>query len=74
MSKADAIRAQVDALDGWISELGDNFDDDLDCVVPFEYSPELAAAMDLHGLTDPDTAWSVFSERAEALRGLLARL
>jgi hypothetical protein len=73
LSTARAVQERVEALDGWISELGDNFDEDLDRVVPFDYSPELEAAMDLHGLTDPDAAWSVFSERAEALRNVLSR-
>jgi hypothetical protein len=30
--------------------------------------------MDLHGIGDPQTAWAVFSERAEALAGLRDRL
>ena len=58
----------------WIAELGENFDDDLNRVVPFEYSAELTAAMKLHGITDPHTAWTVFSARAEALLDLRDRL
>lgn len=74
MGKAEAVQTQIDALNGWITELDDNFDDDLDRITPFDYSSDLAAAMDLHGLRDPDTAWSVFSERAEALTQLRGRL
>ena len=36
-------------------------------MVPFEYSAKLTAVMKLHGITDPHTAWTVFSARAEAL-------
>ncbi len=74
MSKAEAVQAQIDALSAWIDELGENFDEELDRIVPFDYSASLTAAMDLHGIGDPQTAWTVFSERAEALTGLLARL
>ena len=74
MGKAQAVQAQLDALNDWIVELDRNLDADLDRVVPFDYSPDLAAAMDLHGIEDPNTAWSVFSKRAEALTGLLERL
>ena len=74
MSKAQAVHAQIDALSGWIAELNENFDDDLDRIMPFDYSPNLAAALELHGIDDPDTAWSVFSERAETLKGLLSRI
>lgn len=74
MSKAQAINAQIDALSGWIAELNENFDDDLDRIMPFDYSPNLAAALELHGISDPNTAWSVFSERTEALKGLLSRV
>lgn len=74
MSKARAVQAQVDALNGWIAELNENFDDDLDRVVPFDYSPDLAAAMDLHGIDDPHTAWAIFHERVEMLSDIHARL
>jgi len=74
LSKAQAVHAQIDALSGWIAELNENFDDDLDRIMPFDYSPNLAAALELHGIDDPDTAWSVFSERAETLKGLLSRI
>lgn len=74
MSKAQAVQAQIVALSGWIAELNENFDDDLDRIMPFDYSPDLAAALELHGIDDPNTAWSVFSERAEALKGLLSRV
>lgn len=74
MSKAEAVQTQIDALSAWIDELGENFDEELDRIVPFDYSDSLTAAMDLHGIGDPQTAWTVFSERAEALTGLLARL
>ena len=74
MSKADAVQAQIDVLSGWTAELNENFDDDLDRIVRFDYSADLAAAMDLHGIDDPHTAWYVFSEREEALRGLLSRV
>lgn len=74
MSKAEAVQVQIDALSEWIDELGENFDDELGRIVPFDYSDSLTAAMDLHGIGDPQTAWTVFSERAEALTGLLERL
>ena len=74
MSKAEAVQAQIDALSAWIDELGENFDEELDRIVPFDYSDSLTAAMDLHGIGDPQTAWMVFSERAEALTGLRTRL
>ncbi len=74
MSKAKAVQAQIDALDGWIEELNENFDDDLGRIVRFDHSADLAAAMELHGMDDPNTAWYVFSEREEALKGLLSRV
>ena len=74
MSKAQAVQAQIEALSGWIAELNENFDDDFGRIVPFDYSPDLAAALELHGIDDPNTAWHVFSERAEALRELLSRV
>jgi hypothetical protein len=43
-------------------------------VVPFDYSAELTAAMDLHGISDPDTALAVFTERSQALTSLCERL
>jgi hypothetical protein len=66
--------AQIDALLAWIDELGENFDEELGRIVPFDYSASLTAAMDLHSIGDPQTAWAVFSERAEALAGLRDRL
>jgi hypothetical protein len=74
LSQAQAVQAQIDALGGWIEELNENFDDDLDRILRFDYSANLAAAMELHGIDDPDTAWHVFSEREEALKGLLSRV
>ena len=74
MSKAEAVQAQIDALLAWIDELGENFDEEFGRIVPFDYSASLSAAMDLHGISDPQTAWAVFSERAEALTGLRDRL
>ena len=74
MTKAQAVQTQLDVLNDWIAELGKNFDDDLNRVVPFEYSSKLAAAMKLHEITDPHTAWTVFSARAEALSDLRERL
>ena len=74
MSKAEAVQAQIDTLLAWIDELGENFDEELGRIVPFDYSASLTAAMDLHGIGDPQTAWAVFSERAEALTGLRDRL
>lgn len=74
LTKAQAVQTQLDVLNDWIAELGENFDDDLNRVVPFEYSSKLAAAMKLHGITDPHTAWTVFSARAEALSDLRERL
>jgi hypothetical protein len=55
-------------------QLGEHFDDDLNRVVPFDYSAKLTAAMKLHGIDDPHTAWTVFSARAEALTDLRDRL
>ena len=74
MSKADAVQAQIDVLSSWTAELNENFDDDLDRIVRFDYSANLAAALELHGIDDPNTAWYVFSEREEALKGLLSRV
>jgi hypothetical protein len=74
LTKAQAVQTQLDVLNDWIAELGENFDDDLNRVVPFECSAELTAAMKLHGITDPHTAWTVFSARAEALLDLRYRL
>ena len=74
MTKAQAVQTQLDVLNDWIAELGENFDDDLNRVVPFEYSAKLAAAMKLHSITEPHTAWTVFSARAEALSDLRDRL
>jgi hypothetical protein len=74
LNKTEAVQAQIDALSAWIDELGENFDEELDRIVTFDYSDSLTAAMDLHGIGDPQTAWAVFSERAEALMALRARL
>ncbi len=71
MSKAQAVQAQIDALGGWIAELDENFDDDLGRIVRFDYSANLAAALELHGIDDPNTALYVFLEREQALKGLL---
>jgi hypothetical protein len=64
----------LDVLNDWIAELGENFDEGLNRVVPFEYSAKLAAALELHGIDDPHTACTVFSARAEALLELRDRL
>ena len=74
MTKAQAVQTQLDVLADWIAELGENFDNDLNRVIPFEYSAKLAAALELHGIDDPHTAWTVFSARAEALSDLRDRL
>ncbi len=74
MTKAQAVQSQLDVLNDWIAELGENFADNLGRVVPFEYSAKLAAAMELHGIDDPHTAWTVFSARAEALSDLRDQL
>ncbi len=74
MTKAEVVQTQLDVLSDWIAELGENFDDDLGRVVPFEFSAKLAAALELHGINDPHTAWTVFSARAEALADLRDRL
>ena len=74
MTKAQAVQVQLDMLSDWIAELGENFDDDLNRVVPFEYSAKLAAALKLHGIDDPHTAWTVFTARAEALSDLRDQL
>ena len=74
MTKAQAVQTQLDVLADWIAELGENFDNDRNRVMPFEYSAELAAALKLHGIDDPHTAWTVFSARAEALSNLRDQL
>jgi hypothetical protein len=74
MTKAQAVQTQLDVLNDWIAELGENFDNDLNRVIPFEYSAKLATALELHGIDDPHTAWTVFSARAEALSDLHDRL
>ena len=74
MTKAEAVQTQIDALSVWIAELRMNLDDDLDRVVTFDYSAGLTAAMNLHGISNPDTALAVFSERAQALTDLRDRL
>jgi hypothetical protein len=65
---------QLDVTNDWIAELGENFDDNLGRVVTFDYSAKLADAMELHGIEDPHTAWTVFSARAEALSDLRDQL
>jgi hypothetical protein len=60
-------------LTNWV-RTGENFDDDVNRVVPFEYSAKLAAALKLHGIDDPHTAWTVFLARAEALSDLRDQL
>lgn len=74
MTRAQAVQTQLDVLSDWIAELGENIDEDLNRVVPFEYSAKLAAALELHGIEDPHTAWAVFTARAEALSDLRDRL
>ena len=74
MGTAELVRTQLDALDCWIAELSENFDEDLNRIVPFGYSPDLEAALDLYGVNDPHAAWVIFCERADALTGLLDRL
>ena len=74
MTRAQAVQTQLDVLSDWIAELGENIDEDLNRVVPFEYSAKLAAALELHGIDDPHTAWAVFTARAEALSDLRDRL
>jgi hypothetical protein len=74
LTKAQAVQTQLDVLVDWIAKLGENFDNDRNRVMPFEYSAELAAALKLHGIDDPHTAWTVFSVRAEALSNLRNQL
>jgi hypothetical protein len=74
LTRAQAVQTQLDVLSDWIAELGENIDEDLNRVVPFEYSAKLAAALELHGIEDPHTAWAVFTARAEALSDLRDRL
>jgi hypothetical protein len=74
LSKAQAVQAQIDALGGWIAELDENFDDDLGRIVRFDYSANLAAALELHGIDDPNMALYVFLEREQAPKGLLSRV
>jgi len=42
LTKAQAVQVQLDVLSDWIAELGQNFDNDLNRVVPFEYTAKLA--------------------------------
>jgi hypothetical protein len=64
----DYVQDQVNALEDWRIELGEHFDDALNRVVAFDYSPELAAAMSIYGLLDnPDEAFHVFWDRIEDL-------
>jgi hypothetical protein len=74
LTKAQTVQTQLDVLYDWIAELREHFDNDLGRVVPFEYSARLRAAMNLHGITNPHTAWIIFSARAEALSDLRDRL
>jgi hypothetical protein len=74
LTKAEVVQTQLDVLNDWIAELGENFDDDVNRVVPIDYSAKLAAAMELHGIDDPHMAWTVFLARAEALSDLRDRL
>jgi hypothetical protein len=74
LTKVQAVQMQLDVLSDWIAELGQNFDNDLNRVVPFEYTAKLAAALKLHGIDDPHTAWTAFTARAEALSDLRDRL
>jgi hypothetical protein len=74
LTKAQAVQTQLDVLTDWIAELGENFDNDRNRVMPFEYSAKLAAALKLHGIDDPHTAWTVFSARVEALSNLRDQL
>jgi hypothetical protein len=74
LTRAQAVQTQLDILNDWIAELSENFDDNLGRVVPFAYSAKLADAMELHGIDDPHTAWTVFSARAEALSDLREQL
>jgi hypothetical protein len=74
LTKAQAVQTQLDVLADWIAKLGENFDNDRNRVMPFEYSAELAAALKLHGIDDPHTAWTVFLARAEVLSNLRDQL
>jgi hypothetical protein len=74
LTKAQVVQTQLNVLNDWIAELGENFDEGLKRVVPFDYSAKLVAAMELHGIDNPHTAWTVFSARAEALSDLRDRL
>jgi hypothetical protein len=74
LSKAQAVQAQIETLKAWINELNENFHNDLDRIIPFDYSSNLAAAMDLHGIGDPHTAWSIFNRRVEMLLDIYAQL
>jgi hypothetical protein len=74
LAKAQAVQTQLDVLAGWIAELCENFDNDRNRVMPFEYPAKLAAALKLHGIDDSHTAWTVCSARAEALSNLRNQL
>jgi len=73
-TKAETVQARINVLCAWIAELNQNFNDELGRVVPFDYLEDLTAAMDLHGITNPQTAWAVFLERAHPLTTLRDQL
>lgn len=76
MSEIEAIQNQIDALNAWLAELNEQVDpDDPAGVVPeFDYSPELAVALDLHGIDDPDEAAFVFTDRLDDLLDMRATI
>jgi hypothetical protein len=53
LTKAQAVQTQLDVLADWIAELGENFDNDLNRVIPFEYSAKLAALWNCMASTIP---------------------
>ena len=55
-----------------LSELNDNYDEDLDRIVVFRYSEELIQAMNEHEAYNPDDAWLVFADKIDELLEELA--
>jgi hypothetical protein len=55
-----------------LSELNEHYDEYLDRVVVFQYSEELARAMNEHEVYSPDDAWLMFADRIDELLNELA--
>ncbi len=64
------IQDQINVLHDWVSELGQAAADE-QTMPAFDYSPELAAAMEMEGLLhDPEEAFHTFWDRMEDLLDL----